>query len=187
MNFRLNLRRLRILVLQLIVVQTTVEMFRVLAVFDCTFDPQALRANIMDAAMVISFMAGIWPIVILLRIDYHRLRRYKCIKKFLVFKVMIAVSKFLAKCLGFVAKRGFIKGTKEMGASQRSLVWCNFATVLIALCLQVISSRLYSYTDYNNRGLCSSQSTEEFPEDEVHIINSSETQNPDGETELFIN
>ena len=107
--------------IQLIVVQTTVETFRVLAVLDCTFDPQALRANIMDAAMVLSFMAGIWPIVVLLRIDYHRLRRYKCIKKFLIFKVMIAVSKFLAKCLGFLAKRGFISGTKEMGASQRSL------------------------------------------------------------------
>ena len=107
--------------LQLIVVQTTVETFRVLAVLDCTFDPQALRANIMDAAMVLSFMAGIWPIVVLLRIDYDRLRQYRCIKKFLIFKVMIAVSKFLAKCLGFLAKRGFISGTEEMGASQRSL------------------------------------------------------------------
>lgn len=109
------------LIVQLLAVQGTVETFRVLATFDCSFNPQAARAYIMDALMMISFMFGMWSVVIVLRIDRKRLGRYKVIKKFLAFKVMIAVSKFLSKILDFFAQRGRIEGTAGLGASQRSL------------------------------------------------------------------
>ena len=64
-------------------------------------------------------------------------------------------------------------------------VWCNFATVLIALLLQIIASRLYSNSDYKDNS-SSTDSTVELADDEVHIINSCEQENQ-GETELFIN
>ena len=120
-TLRTNLKRLRLLIFQLIGVQTTIETFRVLAVLDCSFDPQFPSAYVMDAMMTVSFMAGIWAIIIVLRIDYKRLKRYKCIKKFLVFKVMIAVSKFLGRILGLMARTGVFKGYKNLGATQRSL------------------------------------------------------------------
>jgi len=121
---RVNLRRLRMLIIQLIAVQATVETFRVLAVSDCSFDPQASKTFIMDGLMTFSFMLGIWPVVIVLRIDYEGLKPYKCIKKFFAFKVMIAVSKFLGRILGFLARRDIIKGHNKLGASQRSLSKC---------------------------------------------------------------
>ena len=115
---------LRVLIIQLLVVQSVIETFRVLAVFDCSYNPQSYRAYSLDVLTTLSFLLALWPIIILLRIDYHRLRKFNCIKKFLLFKITISVSKFLSKILSFLSKRGLIHGYKDLGATQRSL--CEF-------------------------------------------------------------
>ena len=111
---------MRRLILQLIFIQSIIEVLRVLAVFDCSYDPQSVRATALDALVVISLLFSIWAISVTVRLDPKRTGRFNCIKKFLVFKVMIGVSKFLGKLLDLLAKVGIITKFGELGARQRS-------------------------------------------------------------------
>ena len=95
---------------QVMVVQSLVECARVLQVMDCTFNEHSWTVYFADGVVLASFMVAIWGIMVLCRAEFHKLRAHRVALKFIVFKVMIAVSKFLQRLLTIVIEPSATKG-----------------------------------------------------------------------------
>ena len=93
--------------------QITVECIRVILVFECSYDPSAPYKYISDAIVMISFLIAMWALLVNYRAGYEELAPFYYGYKFLYFKLMIFVSKFLYTILVWIAQSGKIPDFKR--------------------------------------------------------------------------
>jgi len=92
-----NLKWLRFAVIQVIFLQTLVEFMKTLAVFDCSYDPEAVYVVVCDALVLLSFTFAMWALFVVVKGRGAQLKRFKYVQKFVMFKLMIIVQKFFFK------------------------------------------------------------------------------------------
>ena len=140
------------MITQLVFVQAIIEMLRVLYTFECSYDPTSSKVVIWDTISILSFLIGVWAIVITLRLGHviptGTLRQFKYIKKFFGIKVLIFISKTLFKLLDLLAQKGYIKGAGGFGAEQRVRLWGNFITIVVTCLTIAFVRKLYTPADY---------------------------------------
>ena len=140
---------LRLAIFQLIFVQTLVEFMRTLAVFDCSFDPEATQVVVFDALLTVSFLVAMWALFVVVKGRGSKLAKYKYLQKFGLFKLMILVQKFLYKLLAFLASRGHIASYKGLSGKLRCAIWTNFVAVVVSTMLLLVIRNLFVVEEYH--------------------------------------
>ena len=152
-NTKRSVRFLRGCIFQLVFFQTLVEFIRVLNVFDCAFDPNNARSTVLNILVVISFLLAFWALHVAVKVNQNALSKFRLFHKFLLFKLMIIVSKASYNILEFVAKGKRIPAYQTwLGGETRAAIWANFITVALAALLMMFNARLYRTEDYETLG-----------------------------------
>lgn len=146
----INIRRLRILIFQMIVFQTFMEVMHVLMVFECVYDPDSIKVNIGSALVGLSFTVAVWPLLIVFKAGRAKsnLGKYSYVLKFIGFKVLIFISKILKQILAKVASIGRIEPFANTGPKARVSCWSNFLTVIASTLMLLLVRNLYNHQDY---------------------------------------
>ena len=79
-----------------------------------------------------------------------KMAKFRYVKKFWGFKMVIVFTKLLHKLLILLAKNNHISGYGDLGSEARVSIWKNFITVVLAFLLLMCSRHLYTIDEYNS-------------------------------------